>query len=132
MDGDVVAVKLFAKGNWSCPSDVVLEDDTTNIQEDEIDDVETNLLKKKSAKKEDIQPTGRIVGIIRRKWRQYCGIIQQESDDSSISQLFIPAEKKIPKISIKTRQTEVLKKQKIIVAIDSWPRYSRYPHVNYF
>lgn len=22
------------------------------------------------------QPTGRVVGIIRRKWRQYCGILQ--------------------------------------------------------
>jgi exosome complex exonuclease DIS3/RRP44 len=22
-------------------------------------------------------PTGRIVGVIRRKWRQYCGILQQ-------------------------------------------------------
>lgn len=25
----------------------------------------------------DLQPTGRVVGIIRRKWRQYCGIIKK-------------------------------------------------------
>lgn len=24
-------------------------------------------------------PTGKIVGIIRRKWRQYCGILQQNA-----------------------------------------------------
>lgn len=31
-----------------------------------------------SKKKEAVEkrPTGRVVGIIRRKWRQYCGILQ--------------------------------------------------------
>lgn len=41
--------------------------------------------------------------------------------------LFVPAERKIPKIRIETRQYSVLSKQRIIVAIDSWPRNSRYP-----
>lgn len=26
---------------------------------------------------EELTPTGKIVGIIRRKWRQYCGILQE-------------------------------------------------------
>ena len=46
--------------------------------------------------------------------------------------LFIAAEKKIPKIRIETRQAENLTGKRIIVAIDSWPRTSRYPLVNYF
>jgi exosome complex exonuclease DIS3/RRP44 len=41
--------------------------------------------------------------------------------------LFVPAERKIPKIRIETRQAVTLSSQKIIVAIDSWPRTSRYP-----
>ena len=41
--------------------------------------------------------------------------------------LFVPAERKIPKIRIETRQAAALASQKIIVAIDSWPRTSRYP-----
>lgn len=41
--------------------------------------------------------------------------------------LFVPAERKIPKIRIETRQYKVLSKQRIIVAIDSWPRNARYP-----
>lgn len=41
--------------------------------------------------------------------------------------LFVPAERKIPKVRIETRQAETLKSQRIIVAIDSWPRTSRYP-----
>lgn len=39
----------------------------------------------------------------------------------------MPAERKIPKIRIETRQYGVLSKQRVIVAIDSWPRNSRYP-----
>lgn len=75
-------------------------------------------------------PTGKIVGIIKRKWRQYCGILQSRQNDGGVYQIFVPAEKKIPKIRIETRQAEVLKTQKIIVAIDWWPRFSRYPHVS--
>ncbi len=41
--------------------------------------------------------------------------------------IFVPAEKKIPKIRIETRQSAVLLGQRIIVAVDSWPRHSRYP-----
>ena len=41
--------------------------------------------------------------------------------------LFVPAERKIPKVRIETRQYETLSKERVIVAIDSWPRHSRYP-----
>ena len=40
----------------------------------------------------------------------------------------MPAEKKIPKIRIETRQAASLKGSRIVVAVDSWPRHSRYPH----
>lgn len=45
----------------------------------------------------------------------------------NVRHLFVPAERKIPKIRIETRQAEILSKQRIIVALDSWPRNSRYP-----
>lgn len=128
IEGDSVAIELFSEEQWSCPSEIVLEDDETKTEtvEDAFD--EANVLNKKKAKKNKI-PTGRVVGIIKRKWRQYCGILQPKSSDS-VYQIFVPAEKKIPKIRIETRQTDILKTQKIIVAIDSWPRYSRYPLVS--
>jgi hypothetical protein len=44
--------------------------------------------------------------------------------------LFVAAEKRIPRIRIETRQAEILKGQKIIVSIDSWPRSSKYPVVS--
>lgn len=36
--------------------------------------VESEIIKPKTVKEKT--PTGKIVGIIRRKWRQYCGILQ--------------------------------------------------------
>lgn len=92
---------------------------------DEIDKEEALL--KSSRKGSDRQPTGRIVGIIRRKWRQYCGILLPSVLSDGTRHLFVPAERKIPKIRIETRQAAALASQKIIVAIDSWPRTSRYP-----
>lgn len=130
VDGDIVAVEIFEKTKWVAPSEIILEDESA--PESAIVDVlnKENELKELTAKKaKDIKPTGKIVGIIRRNWRQYCGILQQDSSDS-LYQLFIPADKKIPKIRIETRQAEVLRNQKIIVAIDSWPAYSRYPNVS--
>ena len=44
-----------------------------------------------------------------------------------VKHLFVPAERKVPKVRIETRQADVLATQRIIVAIDSWPRNSRYP-----
>lgn len=49
----------------------------------------------------------------------------------STRHLFIPADKKIPFIRIETRQAEMLQNKRIIVAIDSWPRDSRNPKVQW-
>ena len=84
----------------------------------------------KSMKSKDVSPTGRVVAIVRRKWRQYCGILQLNPVAGSIRQIFVPAEKKIPKIRIETRQINLLFGQRIIVAVDAWPRTSRYPVIN--
>ncbi len=124
VDGDTVAFQLLEESEWSAPAEVVLEDegfdggDTLKEDEDKI---------KGAAKSADVRPTGKVVGIIRRKWRQYCGILQKSPVAGSIKHVFVPAEKKIPKIRITTRQAGALAGQRIIVAIDSWPRHSRYP-----
>ncbi|XP_076263705.1 exosome complex exonuclease RRP44-like protein Dis3 [Rhynchophorus ferrugineus] len=127
VDGDIVAVQIFNKDEWICPSGIILEDEA--VSGENIDDVEEKekVLKESVPKNyEEIQPTGKVVGIIRRKWRQYCGILQGGTE--GVYQLFVPADRSIPKIRIETRQAEFLKTQKFIVTIDSWPRHSRYPH----
>lgn len=68
-----------------------------------------------------------MVGIIKRNWRKYCGILQASDLPDATRHIFVPSEKRIPKIRIETRQSEKLRNQRIIVAIDCWPRDSRYP-----
>lgn len=124
MDGDIVAIELFPEDQWKSPSDIILQDD----QEDPGDVLDQeNVMPEdsKAVKVEDKTPSGKVVGIIRRKWRQYCGILQLNPIPGSTRHIFVPAERKIPKVRIETRQAEDLKMQRIIIAIDQWPRHSR-------
>lgn len=77
VDGDLVAIEVFPEEEWRRPSDIVLEDKA----DDPGDKLEEESVLLQAAKNknetsdEDITPTGKVVGIIRRKWRQYCGIL---------------------------------------------------------
>lgn len=75
IDGDIVAVELLPEEEWSVPSDVVLQDDTEEDPGDVLEEVK-EIIAQRPAKNVERTPTGKIVGIIRRKWRQYCGILQ--------------------------------------------------------
>lgn len=75
IDGDTVAVELFPESEWSAPSDVVLQDETEDDPGDVLND-EQLLPDIQAPNAAEKTPTGKIVGIIRRKWRQYCGILQ--------------------------------------------------------
>lgn len=139
------------------------------------------------------QPCGRVVGIIRRNWRekQYCGSLRVEGDRAvasgkgqSTSALFMPVDRKvnqfgiafvnvspcpsfcervytlqkslarlilvldsvrhvilrctcstpvlqIPWVRIQTRQRDVLSTKRILVAMDSWPAWCKYPLGHY-
>lgn len=47
------------------------------------------------------------------------------------SYLFVPVDKKIPRIRVSTRQKEVFKNSRLLVTIDDWPRDSVYPLGHY-
>lgn len=125
-----MCIEILPESEWSSPSQVILEDnlnDPIAEGDEEQDEEDVKFLKQSADQKENKQPTGRIVGIIKRKWRQYCGIIQPNEMQGSVRHIFVPAERKIPRVRIETRQAEKLYGQRIIVAIDQWPRHSRYP-----
>jgi exosome complex exonuclease DIS3/RRP44 len=124
VDGDIVAIEILPESEWTAPSDIVLQDDIEDPGDD-ILDRETEITD--IAKPTEKQPTGKVVGIIRRKWRPYCGILRANPVKGSTRHIFVPAERKIPRVRIETRQAEILMTQRIIVAIDQWPRHSRYP-----
>ncbi|KAJ6635843.1 Exosome complex exonuclease RRP44 [Pseudolycoriella hygida] len=126
VDGDIVAIEIFPEEKWTAPSEIILQDDNEN-PDDNLEEEANFLPQIKPSDSADRSPTGKIVGIIRRKWRQYCGILQPNFLQGATRHIFVPAERKIPKIRIETRQAEQLNMQRIIVAIDQWPRHSRYP-----
>lgn len=135
---DIVAIELLPENEWTTKSEIVLIAEESE-QKQEINN-EQDLMEidnEKSNKKLDHKlPCAKIVGIIKRNWRQYCGVLRERDEilmKSMLltSHLFVPAEKRIPFIRIETRQYQTLKNQRIIVAIDSWPRDSNFPKGHY-
>ncbi|XP_048708103.1 exosome complex exonuclease RRP44 isoform X2 [Caretta caretta] len=91
-------------------------------------DTEENKELKSSVSKNMLRPSGRVVGIIKRNWRPFCGMLSKSQIKEARRHLFTPADRRIPRIRIETRQSSALEGQRIIVAIDGWPRNSRYPN----
>lgn len=74
------------------------------------------------------KPTGKVVGIVRRRWRPYCGVLVNASpEDRHV--LFSAQDERIPYVRLKSLQTENLINKQIVVGIDAWPSKSRYPVV---
>ncbi|XP_076743106.1 DIS3-like exonuclease 1 isoform X1 [Maylandia zebra] len=115
--GDEVVVELLPKNEWR-GRDTALTDGDEKTGEDN----ESTPL-----------PTGRIVGILQRNWRDYVvtfptrdGIQSQSRNSQRI--LTIPWDQRIPKIRISTQQAEALQDHRVVVRIDSWESTSFYPN----
>ncbi|EGC33012.1 hypothetical protein DICPUDRAFT_155003 [Dictyostelium purpureum] len=124
VDGDIVAIELFEESKWNAPSTIImLESEGVEQDDDSI---------AKDAMVANKKPTGRVVGIIKRNWKPYCGAVEFKGDGSNQSTglhflFFIPVDKRIPKIRIKSRQVSNLLGRRIVVAIDQWDKNSKYP-----
>ncbi|KAH9913246.1 RNB-domain-containing protein [Fomitopsis serialis] len=146
VQGDVVAVEIFDEKEWKAPADEVVEQETTlrnddadeseEESEDEESIAERKVLQTEQARKEVSarQPTGRVVGIIKRNWRSYVCHIDSSSltssNATSLSQQTVfatPVSRLLPRIRLRTRQAPTLLGQKILVTIDRWDSTSRYP-----
>lgn len=125
---DVVAIKLLPKSEWKLKPESVLDED--NIDED---DNKAKITEENESEQVSERPVGKVVSIIKRNWRSYCGVIREKTNASMTSSnfFFIPVDKRIPFIRIETRQYDKLKGMKILVNIDCWPRDSKYPKGHY-
>ena len=130
---DVVAIELFPESEWSCPSGVVMKDaDEEPTKTEEIDKDDESAEDKMVVTRTPVdgsllQPTGRVVGIIKRNWRPYCGTLLPLQSMLGNRHTFVPADRRIPRIRLETRQANSLVGKRIIVSIDSWPRSLRFP-----
>ncbi|KAJ6780006.1 hypothetical protein PWT90_09716 [Aphanocladium album] len=147
VDGDLVVVELLPQDQWKQPSTKIIEEDTVTKNEDAdaeqqdfVSDREKKALQEqvkrthKSGSESQPQPTAKVVGVIKRNWRQYVGHIDPSSASKGSSQgrkldsvFLIPMDKKIPKIRLRTRQVSELLGKRLLVTIDAWDRDSRHP-----
>jgi exosome complex exonuclease DIS3/RRP44 len=148
VSGDVVVVEVLPKDQWKAPSSKIIEEETLNKNDNaDVEDGEAVITEReRRAFQEEVkrvqgqsiegrpQPTARVVGIIKRNWRQYVGHIDKDSVKSTSKQsrsqqtvFLVPMNKRIPKIRVRTRQAGELLGKRVLVTIDSWDRDSRYP-----
>ncbi|RCH79064.1 exosome catalytic subunit dis3, partial [Rhizopus stolonifer] len=130
------AVELLPKSQWKRGISVAIEDEEDEKLYGE-EDIEGINKKSEDAMEIDEtiegEPTGKIVGIIRKKWRPYCGFIvkksipKQTSGQSAVNITFRALDRRIPPIKIRTAQAHNLEGNRIVVSIDSWPVTSAYP-----
>ena len=146
VQGDVVVVEVLPKDQWKEPSTKIIEEETLNKDENaDVEDGEAVISEKeRRALQEEVkkshskgtegraQPTAKVVGVVKRNWRQYVGHIDESSATNSQSRkqqsvFLIPMDKRIPKIRVRTRQAAELLGKRVLVTIDSWDRDSRHP-----
>ncbi|KAJ7618363.1 RNB-domain-containing protein [Mycena rosella] len=151
--GDMVVIEIFDEAKWGVEGDEVVDQEATlknddaadSDEEEENDDVMRQEAKAVRASEAMVaqrekQPTGRVVGIIKRNWRPVVCHIDSTalpssgpSTASSASTLSTqtllahPTSTLLPRIRIRTRQGPALVNKKILVAIDAWTSTSRYP-----
>ncbi|POS87282.1 RNB-domain-containing protein [Erysiphe pulchra] len=130
IQGDMVVVEVLPKDQWKQPSTKIIEDETINQYENA--DAEDGEASQSSEGRP--QPTARVVGVLKRNWRQYVGHVDESSVSQSVKQsrnqqtvFLIPMDKRIPKIRMRTRQAGEIVGKRILVTIDAWERNSRYP-----
>ncbi|KGL77635.1 DIS3-like exonuclease 1, partial [Tinamus guttatus] len=117
--GDVVAVELLPSHEWKGRTVALCENET----EDKTPADTTG----------DPMPTGKVIGIIQRNWRDYVVTFPSKEDSQTQGKnaqkiLVTPWDYRIPKIRISTHQAETLQDYRVVVRIDSWESTSLYPN----
>ncbi|XP_071345827.1 DIS3-like exonuclease 1 isoform X2 [Trachinotus anak] len=117
--GDVVVVELLPKSEWRGKVTALTDGQG---EEKSGEDGDSKLL-----------PTGRVVGIQQRNWRDYVVTFPPRDGTQSQSRnsqriLAVPWDHRIPKIRISTQQADTLQDHRVVVRIDSWESTSLYPN----
>jgi exosome complex exonuclease DIS3/RRP44 len=166
LDGDVVAIEIVHEEDEKVTASSVdsntIGDSATNNPAAGVGEVNQGTMEASTALIEGLSVggsaaaplRGRVVGIIRRNWKQYAGSLipfndphssayskgvdanssaavdeAALDDDLMVSEkaLFIPLDKKLPRVVVSTRRLKQLMTQRVLVNIDSWPTNSPYP-----
>lgn len=151
-NGDSVVVEMLPKDKWRAPTSTIVEEGSLNSNDADVEEVEDEVAdniisdrerrllaeeaNKVTSNKEEhkyVQPTARVVGIIRRSWRYYVGHLSpgvaggKEINHLSKSCLVTLMDKTLPRIRIRTRKFNELLNKRLVLVVDSWPSTSKYP-----
>ncbi|EDO05436.1 RNB domain family protein [Babesia bovis T2Bo] len=133
--GDAVCIEIVTDGmdvvvpdsgdDAAVPEDIVAED-SEDIKLLDVDKTDKPL--------ECLKKECRVVGILKRNWREYCGTLMAVDEaidmvghSHMVQRIFVPVDARIPYICIDTRKSSELENKRIVVVIDSWDRFSRKP-----
>lgn len=146
--GDLVVVEILPESEWKSIGEEVVDSDQKQDDPDALPTTSTDSTSTTSnpsapdpsivpsvpVQTRELQPTGKVVGIIRRAFRPYVCTLDLASlppsaltSSSSTTILASPVSRQIPRIRILTRQAAHLSTQKFLVSIDRWSITSRYP-----
>jgi exosome complex exonuclease DIS3/RRP44 len=123
VEGDIVAIELIT-GGADAIDDTEDELDST-VPETAADEMAERILQTGEVSPDQVR--GRVVGIIKRNWKEYSGSVRPEEDEHRQDRIFIAADPRIPFIRIRTRNAAELMGKRVIVVIDSWERTSKSP-----
>jgi exosome complex exonuclease DIS3/RRP44 len=145
-DGDVVAVERLDEEEEAlhqrADKRLRREADDTEVGVDDAPSATAELIESamslaKSLGTTSARPKGRVVGIIKRNWREYCGTLRPPHQDrqdefgaatfSKADRVFIPADARVANVIVQTRHSSNLDNKRIVVVLDGWDRYSHSP-----
>lgn len=131
IDGDIVVVALLPKSEWSTPSNLAVEVEDADVDSDAEDsEINVTATAKKtggSKTKRDPKPTGRVIAIAQRSWRPYCGTVSEKSYNGGDSALFVPIDRSVPKIRVRSRRVKEFIGKRVLLIVDKWDRNSVHP-----
>uniref|UniRef100_A0AC34F0G4 S1 motif domain-containing protein n=1 Tax=Panagrolaimus sp. ES5 TaxID=591445 RepID=A0AC34F0G4_9BILA len=139
--GDVVVVELLPKEQWKLPERILRMREADEEMEEEdaymevaAEDEQKGADEKPAAKKakkvvDEIEPfpTAKVVAVLVRSWRDYCGIILPPFSPEGNDGLFSAFDKSIPRVRIEDPIFQQLVGKIVVVGIDEWPVDSVYP-----
>lgn len=144
VEGDVVAIEMLPKAQWDAPHSRNARatggkqggKGSAGVGSICADTGEATVEERENVQVGTVRPAGRVVSVIRRRWRQYAGTLLMEggkliADGVTVSALFLPVDKRMPPIRVSTRQASALADSRILVAIDAWPQGAEWPRGHY-
>ena len=136
LEGDMVVVELMDESDWSKTQvRLNMAEDVNEVGEAEEATQTNNNCEKINQLKNKMQdlsttPTGRVLGIVKRDLRNFAGEIIREvkGSDSELTMGVVSlSDSRLANVLILSTDLSMFVGKKIIVVIDSWPEFSKYP-----